>query len=479
VISRGAPGACFATMDRRFLIDVSAAAFAGLAGCGGSPATQTDSTTSGGYALAQADLPRDDPDSGTVQSALPGAVTANNAFAVDLYAHVLSLQSDAGPSNVLTSPVSASFALTMTYAGAVGPTATGMATALHFGAPATSIFDGQNALSAAIAARATAALSAAALNVQGSGQAAPSPSDYELTIVNSVWGDQTYTWQAPFLNVLAQSYGTGVYLQDFIHQFDQARLSINTWVSSETADKINNLLPLGSLNELTRMVLVNAIHLKLPWDQPFTPSATTTNDFTRGDGTTVSPSFMNQTLTVPYVDDGQAQIVGLPLSGRQVSVVIALPHAGVDLATYEAGLTTGSAALAQPTSSGYVALSLPKATFTSPSVSLALALQAMGMSQAFDPINADFSGMCAHPPDGLNLYITDVLQKAMVSMQETGVEAAAATAVVVGGALAASVPPTPTPMVVNRPYLVSIVDVPTGAILFLGHIEDPTDPGSP
>jgi serpin B len=270
-----------------------------------------------------------------------------------------------------------------------------------------------------------------------------------------------------------------VYLQDFINQFDQARLNINAWVSSETSDKINNLLPPDSLDAMTRMVLVNAIHLKLPWDQAFAAYVTAPNTFTRADGTAVSTSFMNQTLTVPYVDDGQAQIVGLPLAGREVSVVIALPHPGQDLATYEAGLTTKSAALAQPASTAFVELTVPKAIFTSPTFSLASALQAMGMSQAFDPNGADFSGMCAHAPDGLNLYISDVLQKAMIAMEETGVEAAAATAVIESGSSGGGPVPTTTRMDVNRPYLIAIVDVPTGAILFLGHIEDPTDQGGP
>jgi serpin B len=432
-----------------------------------------------GVALAMASAQRDDPDSGPAQNALPGAVAANNAFAVDLYSHLLSQAADAGPTNVLTSPISASLALTMTYAGAVGPTATGMATALHLGAAASSIFDGQNALSAALASRAATAFSQAQQMVEGTSQPVPSASDYELTVVNSVWGEQTYTWQPPFLNVLAQSYGTGVYLEDFIHQYDQARQTINAWVSTETVDKINNLLPEGSLTSLTRMVLVNAIHLKLPWAQAFEVPATTTGTFTRADSTTVSASFMNETVSLPYIDDGRAQIVGLPLAGGQLAVVIALPHADQDLATYEAGLAAGSAALALPASPTFVQLSLPRATFTSPTFSLALALQAMGMGQAFDSTAADFTGMCANPPDGLNLYIADVLQKAMIAMQETGVEAAAATAVIMAGRAAAGVPPTPTPMVVNRPYLLSIVDVPTGAILFLGHIEDPTDAGGP
>jgi serpin B len=125
-----------------------------------------------------------------------------------------------------------------------------------------------------------------------------------------------------------------------------------------------------------------------------------------------------------------------------------------------------------------VQLSVPKVSFTSPSFSLASALEAMGMPIAFDPTEADFTGLCTRPPDGDNLYISDVLQKAMIAMEETGVEAAAATAVIVDGDAAVEEnPPTPIPMIVNRPYVLSIVDVPTGAVLFVGHIVDPTEIG--
>lgn len=409
----------------------------------------------------------------TAASSIPaadvaGAATANNAFAFDLYGHVLAAQTT--PGNVLTSPISASLALTMTYAGAQGTTATQMASALHFGSAASTIFDGQNGLSAALASRAATALAAGQQLASENDQPAPSASDYVLQVVNSVWGEQTYPWAQPFLTTLAQSYGTGVYLEDFIHQWEPARLAINAWVSTETDDKIENLLPSGSLDDTTRMVLVNAIHLKLPWENPFQTGQTQNATFTRADGTTVSAPFMNQANYFPYVDDGTAQIVALPLVGSQLSVVFAMPHG--DLATYEAGLTS----LAIPSGQADVALSLPKFTFTSPSFSLAQALQQMGMTQAFDPTAAQFQGMCAQTPDGDNLYIADVLQKAMIAVQETGVEAAAATAVIMDGASGVSAPPVP--LVLDKPFVVAIVDQPTNAILFLGHIEDPTATGS-
>ena len=281
---------------------------------------------------------------------------------------------------------------------------------------------------------------------------------------------------------LAQSYGAGVYQEDFVHAFEPARLAINGWVSTETKNKINDLLPMGALDDATRLVLVNAMHLKFPWDSPFLPANTASGSFTLASGTSVTASFMHQTAAFQYVDDGQAQVVALPLAGRDVSVVVALPHAGVELAAYEGTLGSSSAALGIPAGRSMVELSLPKAQFTSHTFSLSEALQGMGMKRAFDPGLADFSALCAHPPDGGSLFVSDVLQKAMISLQETGVEAAAATAVAVSGATStgpSTPPPVPVPMVVNRPYLLALIDNPTGAILMLGHITDPTDAGNP
>jgi serpin B len=449
-----------------------------LAGCSASSTDNDKTPESSQLTVAKADLGQT-PASAISDDSLKIAVTANNAMAVDLYAHVLA-SSTGG--NLLTSPISASLALTMTYAGAVGNTATEMAQALHFDpSVGTAIFDGQNALSQALAARGASALSTAQKNTQYGNQPAPSIADYDLHIVNSVWGEKTYAWEQPFLATLAQSYGTGVYQEDFVHASEPARLAINGWVSEETRDKINDLLPIGILDATTRMVLVNAMHLKFPWDSPFLPANTASGDFTLAGGTSVQANFMHQTAGFSYIDDGQAQIVALPLAGREVLLVVALPHDGVDLATYEATLTSGSAALGVPASTELVDLSLPKAEFTSQTFSLNQALQDMGMKSAFDPGAADFSGLCAHPPDGGRLSVSHVLQKAMISMQETGVEAAAATAVILSGTSNGPNPnpPVPVPMVVNRPYLLALVDKPTGAILMLGQIVDPTDAGTP
>ncbi len=408
------------------------------------------------------------------------AVAANNAFAVDLYAQALERERT---NNLLTSPISATFALTMTYAGAQGSTKSEMASALHLDPNAgNSVFAGQNALSQALNGRGAAALQSATLEASRSGQSKPVAGDYQLQVVSSVWGERTYTWETPFLDTLAENYGTGVFQEDFVHAFEPARAAINQWVSANTGDKINDLLPAMALDQYTRMVLVNALHLKLPWATAFEKSATAAGDFKRAGASATSVSFMHRAAELPYTDDGKAQIVSLPLSSSELYLVIALPHADVPLADYEAGLKAsgeGSAALAVPSDSSLVELALPKVTFTSASVSLAGALRALGVHQAFAPDTADFSGLCKSPPDGYRLYIADVLQKTMLAMDETGVEAAAATAVIIAGDLAAIANPMPIAMTVDRPYLLALVDAPTGAVLMLGHVQDPTDSGAP
>jgi serpin B len=443
-----------------------------LAACGGSGSGTSASNPVDSTSIARAQSQTRDPASSIPASALNGAVAANNAFAADLYARIRAGVTDA---NLITSPLSASVALTMAYAGAKGATASEMATALHFDPAAGSIFDGQNALTAALSGRAAAALAQAQSDAKNNEMAPPADLDFQLSVVNSVWGQKTWPWEPAFLDLMAKSYGTGIYLEDFAGQPDPARQAINAWVSTQTANKINDLLPVGSIDGSTRMVLVNAIHLKLPWATPFVAGTTKPVAFARADGTSVADAVMNETLPLPYIDDGAAQIVALPLAGGELAAVFALPHG--DLATYEATLGgSGAAALAVPATTTQVQVELPQVTFTSPAVSLATALQAMGMQKAFDRDRADFTGLCSASPDGGKLFVSDVLQKAMLSIQETGVEAAAATAVnFAEDAIAEQM----TDVNLDRPFLVSIVDKTTGAVLFLGEIGDPSQMGTP
>jgi serpin B len=405
--------------------------------------------------------------------ALNDAVAASNAFGFDLYGQ---LMGDGGGGNVLVSPLSASLALTMAYAGAAGQTATEMASVLHANLPdGGSIFDEQNTLDQALVGRGAAAFALAQASDSGPAESdsgpAPVASDYQLQIVNAVWGEQTYPWAPAFLGTLMTSYGSSVYLTDFANAPAQAVVTINDWVSTQTAGTITDLLSPSDVDTSTAMVLVDALHLKFPWATAFDVSQTRTGTFTRADGTTVSPSFMNQTMVLPYADDGQAQIVAIPYASAEALVVV-LPHPGVSLASYEAWLVAGGV-LPQPTASREVEVSIPKLTLGGTTFPLTPALLALGMQQAFIPRVANFTGMCP-PPDGSHLYISFVLQQTTLAMEETGVEASAATAVGVGIWTEGVTSEGPPVFVADRPYFIAIVDVPTGAMLFVGHVEDPT-----
>jgi serpin B len=437
---------------------IFASLFASVLGCSGSHGGGVPSTPGAEPSEAKVDVARVDASS-VPSAALPAAVAANNAFAADLYTRLVAAGSS---QNIITSPVSASIALGMAYAGASGTTASQIAAALHF-ADATLIADGQNALGQALAQRGPAAASQAQAPTDGS------VGDQELRVVNSIWGQRSYSWSTSFLGVLAASYGAGVYLEDFAGAPDQATSAINDWVKAQTDGAIYPLLQ--TLDPLTRMVLVNAVYLNLNWVSPFFSSQTQPGPFTRADGSQVTANLLNQTEPLAYTDDGQAQVVAIPLLGS-IDAVITLPHLDVPLAAYEATLTATSAAITVPTGAQPVQLSLPKIDFTTPTFSLKSELQAMGMADAFVATQANFTAMCSAPTTCANLYIDDVEQKAQIAVQEYGVEAAAATAVVFEDS-AGYGGPIPA-MVVNRPYLIALVDQPTGAVLFLGHVEDPT-----
>lgn len=434
------------------------------AACSGSESRPSSNITA--PTSARSDLART-PVSEISAAMLQGAVDADNAFAFAMYDEVRRSSEDP---NVVLSPLSVSLALSMTYTGAQNTTASEIAAALGF-SEGPDFHEGQNALSQQLASRAAEALSAAKRDAEEAGNAAPSADDYRLHIVNSIWGEQTYTWETPFLDTLAKSYGAGVYVADFLEQPDAERERINAWVSDETQGKIGDLLPPATIDGDTRLVLVNAVHLKMPWAKPFDAESTKPGTFTRPDGSTVTADFMAKHQSLAYFEDEHVQLASLPLAGGDVSVTVVLPKAG--LSAFEDSLDAATWKSAwEARRSEYVALSLPKFSFTSASISLESAFQRLGMVQAFDPKTADFYGMCSEPPRGERLFVSDIVHKAMMAIDEDGVEAAAATAVAMAGMTSA--PPEPVAMVVDQPFMVAIVDEPTGAVLFLGHIQDPT-----
>jgi serpin B len=400
----------------------------------------------------------------TEKSELAGTLSG---FAFDLLQEVR--RDPATQDNFAFSPTSVSLAMGMAYAGAMGTTAAQMKSALHVAAANDAYFRSLNWLDQQLESRADAALKQAQdlFSRSGSSGAAPDPADFRLHVVNAFWGERTMTFERPYLDTLAMDFGAGIHLADFTTQPEAERLAINAWVSAETLDRINDLIPPGLIDSSTAAVLVNALHLKLPWYEPFNEAATTPASFTTADGSTVSVPFMNKTSERAYAEDEKTQVVALPLSGGSIDFVVFLPKATSSLAQLEDSLSPARAqALVASLGTQAVALALPKFTFTTASLSLRTALIALGMTDAFNP-NADFSGITKET----RLYISEVLHKAMVAVDERGVEAAAATAVI----MTRSAAPTDVKEVnVNRPFFFGIYDRPTSTWLFLGHVTDPS-----
>jgi serpin B len=222
---------------------------------------------------------------------------------------------------------------------------------------------------------------------------------------------------------------------------------------------------------------VNALHLKLPWNRPFYESSTKPGLFALAGATTATVQYMQQTEWLPYSEDAVAQAVALPLAGDAVHLVLFVPKTGKSLADLEGAslmseiTTLTDAALAGTTN---VTLALPRFKFTIDSTMLAKALKELGLIRAFDANAADFSGITKQYP----LYISDVGHKAMIGVKETGIEAAAATAVAFadGGVV---VVPVRKDVKADHPFFFGIYDKPTATWLFLGHVVDPSQGDPP
>jgi len=381
-------------------------------------------------------------------------VRGNTAFAVELYQQI---RTDG--ENLFASPHSISTALAMVYGGARGETEKEMAAALHFDLPQSRLHPFFNKLDLELQSRGQGA--------QGSDGGA-----FELAIANSLWGRPDGTYLPTFLDLMAQSYGAGIRLVDFGGDPDGARRTINDWVAQKTRDRIKDLLQKGDVDAYTALVLVNAIYFNAAWAEPFDESATAPHPFD-ADGSSVTVQMMSDLKKkARYASAPGYQAVELPFDGDELSMVVLVPDAGTFRA-FQKGLTAQVVNDALGRLGGQeVMLKLPRFSFVSRR-KLRPALEALGMTQAFDDMAANFEGICGASGGKAGLVIKDVIHQAFVQVAEKGAEAAAATAVVMADAGMAEMPPEPIYLTVDRPFLFLIRDKATGEILFLGHVVDP------
>ena len=350
--------------------------------------------------------------------------------------------------NLFFSPASISWALTMTHAGARGATARQMARVLGLRLPAARLHRAHQRLLGAL---------------HGKGK-----TGVELAVANSVWGQRGHPFLPGYLKLIQTSYDGQLQQVDFEKDPDSARAAINGWVSRKTRGKIQGLLPEGSLNPLTRMVLANAVYFKGGWTLAFPRKATREQPFRIGAGRQVLAPMMRQTGSFRYRGNRAFQVLELPYKGGDFGMVVLLPRKVGHLAAARRYLQpTALRRLLRGLPRRKVRVHLPRFSMSQP-LELTPLLKALGMRDAFAPKRADLSGM-----DGTReLYLWAVLHKAWVEVNEKGTEAAAATAAF-GGMLEGESEPDPPLFRADRPFLFLIRHHPTGSVLFMGRLSNP------
>ena len=371
-------------------------------------------------------------------------VQDNSAFALDLYQKLLTSES-----NIFFSPYIISTAFAMTYAGARGETEKQMAKAMHFSLSHDKLHP-------------------AFSNLQDKLNKVQKKGRVQLHVANSLWPHNKYPFKEKFLSLVKKNYKTEITAVDYVRQTEKARKTINTWVEDKTSGKIKDLINPGVLDALTRLVLANAIYFKGNWASQFDKKHTRDMLFKLSPDETAKTPMMYQKGQFGYWADKDLQVLEMPYVGKQLSMVVLVPTRIDGLPQLEKKLNVEN--LKKWTSllrEQKVDTWLPKFKLEC-DFRLDKALQTMGMVDAFTD-NADFSGM-----DGTDwLYISAVLHKAFVDVNEEGTEAAAATAVVMELKCARMDPQFRA----DHPFVFLIQENQTGSILFIGRMTDPTKTG--
>ncbi|HVP95708.1 serpin family protein [Methanoregula sp.] len=388
---------------------------------------------------------------GSAGTADNSVTDANNRFSASLYRQ---LAAGDTTGNIFFSPFSISSALAITYEGARGTTADEIRSVFSFPANQTAMREGYAAENAAI-------------NAGNEG--------YTLSTANALWAEKTFAFLPEYTATAEQYYGANTSNLDFVNQPDASRQTINTWVAEKTNNKIQDLLPAGSVSSMTRLVITNAVYFKGTWEKQFDANQTTDAPFSIPGGSQVTVKMMQQTgkdAVYPYAETADLQMLSLPYTaqnGQGLSMVILLPKDNNTTVAVPYLDPANLSALEQSAVPQQVKVYIPKFKVET-QYSLPATLSAMGMPTAFTN-NADFSGM-----DGAkDLYISDIVHKAYIETNEEGTEAAAATGVVVNVMAVAPGYEQPVPVFrADHPFLFLIQDNNTGTVLFTGRITNPS-----
>ena len=358
---------------------------------------------------------------------------ANNQFMADFY----SLNDK--EENLFFSPWSILSAFSVLYEGANGQTADEIASALYLPRDDTKRQDSFESLQQD-------------LN--------PSGTEYELANANALWIKKGFEIKQDYVNTAKKYYDSKIASAEF----PQDEPVIDSWVENQTNGKITDLVK-GKTNEMTRLVITNAVYFKGAWKSQFNPNATSTANFTTNSGIVDVPMMFQESGAL-YAEDDSMQVLKLPYKDDRLSMMILLPKSGQIPKSISSDEIKSWNNMLQHKE---VYMYIPKFKLET-TYDLGKKMKDLGVKTAFDPNNADLSGIADVSPN--NLYIGFATHKAFVDVNEVGTEAAAATAI---GIRATSAPANPTIFRADHPFVFLIQDEQSGLVLFMGKL---TNPGS-
>ncbi len=369
--------------------------------------------------------PRPVPVAQEVPSDVAALVAATDAFGLDL----LTAPTLADKPNLVVSPVSVSLVLQMIGAGAAGTTADEIRKVLHL--------------------------------PDGVQPRLPTFDQEALKVSNAAWAQRGLALKPAFVDALRSRFGTTMHEADFESDAEGVHERINQTVADQTAGKITDLFPPGTIDPDSRLVLTNALYLKAAWAREFSRELTEDAPFTRADGSTVTVPMMHNDpeVMLGYAEGPGYQVVTLPYRDGELAFTVIVP------ASADALRGKGLATLLDEVQPAHVVLAMPRFTAGS-AMDLRETLERAGMPAAFSEGAADFSGITVEE----RLYLDSVQHKTFVRVDEEGTEAAAAS----GADAKAVSAPVPHTVTVDRPFVFVITDTANGAPLFLGRIGDPT-----
>jgi len=365
-----------------------------------------------------------------------------NQFACEMYRR---LAQEGG--NLFFSPFSIKAALTRPLIGALGATGQQMREVLGFGSREAPTEIARRARQQEIHLE--------SCSVEG----------IQLAIANKLWAQQDFDFNQSYLDLVGPD---GIEMVDFRSDPDTIAEAINQWIAENTNYLIQNMVSPGVLDAMVRLVIANAIYFKGLWAQQFDPEKTRLGEFKVHIGEPVQAEMMHQTARFGYLDSADGlKVLEMPYKGDRLSMVVFLPDEVSGLGRIEQDLNPANLGRwLNCLRTRKVRVTFPKFKITWGTKELTPVLRTMGMLDAFS-MDADFSGI----EPTRYLYISNVMHKAFVNVDEKGTEAAAATVVVMRGKGIS--PPIPE-FRADHPFAFVIYDKATGATLFMGRVADPT-----